>query len=308
MPRGSYRSYRYRSWGSSPPSKYTKLKRLFGTAVGEIKTQFFDLDQSALDELLSDYGEMYGKSAEDYARRTMPNWISGSTKLSGQTMERLIELVPPYLSARQRLSLLKLILDHNKKSPPTKTIKVNLKEPEVGLAEIDEAMTRLAVNQDFANLPSSVMDAASWLCDDDVTVARALVTDVARIETESLKVSAKREIDLLKRTLRSGQIKAASYTVQTPGGNINIIAYTPSLCFVATKCFGSTDQRTEILRSLRDNCLVNFANGRRFLVWYYNNGEQISKNLEKHPTAMVITKVALTIFTLLLQKLNIFTR
>ncbi len=289
-----YRSYRYRNWGSNPPSKYTKLQGLFGSAVDEIKRQFFQLDSDAMEELLADYGIIHGKSAESYARTTMPKWKSGATKLSGQTMERLIELVPPYLSAKQRLDLIKIILERHKRIPATQIIKINVKEPGPGLSAIDTALQQLRVTDELAYLPSNAMDAAKWLYDDDVTAARGVMISIATAETRALKQSAEREISLLKQTLQSGKVKAASYSVRTPGGNLEIVAYTPSLCFVATRCFGQHDPRTEALRQWRDHTLVNHKAGRSFIVWYYINGERLAGVIGSRPYVLAPTRLVLS--------------
>jgi len=89
--------------------------RLFGNGVSEIKDCFLSLDSEALSELLADYGDMHGASAEAYAKNTYPNWKSGKTGLSGQTMERLATLVPPYLSPEQRFKILQLVLGNGPK-------------------------------------------------------------------------------------------------------------------------------------------------------------------------------------------------
>lgn len=289
-----YRSYRYRNWGNNPPSKYSKLQGLFGDAVAEIRRQFFKLDREAMNELLCDYGEMHGQAAENYARATMPKWKSGSTKLSGQTMERLIELVPPYLTPKQRLEILQIILAKHKKVAPTITIKVNSKEPAAGLSEVDAALRKIEVTDELAYLPAQVMEAAKWLYDDDVTAARGVMISLAAAETSALKQSAEREINLLKRTLNSGQVKAASYSVKTPGGNLNIVAYTPSKCFVATACFGQNDDRTKFFRSWRDTFLAESELGRDFIVWYYNNGELLANVLARNRALLWVTKFILT--------------
>jgi len=101
--------YNYRNWRDyppAPPSKYSFLTGLFGSAVSAIRHAFLNLDKNALDKLLLRYGKIYGNSAERYARKTFPDWQIGLTILSGQTMERLIELVPPYLSPDQRFLIL----------------------------------------------------------------------------------------------------------------------------------------------------------------------------------------------------------
>lgn len=98
---GYYRYYRSWSSRSYAPSQYSRLVSLFGAAVGDIKRVFLGLDDDALDALLEDYAALHGDQAGKYARKTFPNWKSGATQLSGQTMERLVQLVlPTYLLSR----------------------------------------------------------------------------------------------------------------------------------------------------------------------------------------------------------------
>lgn len=298
--RRRYRSYRYRGW-STAPSKYSQLQRKFGPAVSKIKLAFFNLDTETMEELLSDYGSFHGTSAERYARASISEWRRGAKGMSGQTMERLVELVPPYLAAEQRLDILHDVIKHNKRTPQTERIHINLKKPEEGLAAVDAALDRIRITDDLANLPYSVMEAASWLYDDDATAARAVLVRIAAAETQALKKSAEREIEILRRTIASGQIKSANYSVATPGGNLVITASIPSKCFVATVAFGETDARTETLRAWRDNTLTQSATGRRFIDWYYRNGEALSLSLGRNSLMLAATRIALIGLVMLLR-------
>jgi len=270
---------RYRSWSSRSyaPSQYSRLVSLFGGAVGDVKQAFLALDDDALDALLEDYSALHGDQAGKYARKTFPSWKSGATKLSGQTMERLVELVPPYLSSEQRFSLLRQVLQKNKPPKPYKSIRINVKEPVGGCAELDSALASMQHHDVLAHVPEKVMQAASWLYDDDITAARAMLAEAERKENAIILASATREIALLKRTIQSGQVKSASFSVQMPAGNLSVVAYEPSKCFVATVCFGADSNEVLVLRAWRDNSLIHNKNGRELVIWYYNNGETLSR-------------------------------
>jgi hypothetical protein len=229
-----YRSWRSRGWSKSGPSKYSALVYLFGRAVGEIRQAFLDLDdESGIDELFSDYGAMYGESAEKYARKTFSSWVSGKTKLSGQTMERLVELVPPYLAPVQRFAILQSVLKFHKKSGTLRTIRINVTEPDQGFYELQQALAGMSHNDVLAHLPQEVMKAATWLYDDDITAARAMLAEAERLENELIRSNAAREIDLLRRTISTGQVKAASYTVccmTTVCGQVHWLSYRSAGC------------------------------------------------------------------------------
>lgn len=297
-----YRSWRYR--GAYTPSKYSLLRRLFGSAIDEIRKQFENLDQEALDELFSDYGEIHGKSAEQYARKTYPKWKSGVTQLSGQTMERLVELVPPYLDPSQRYSILQIVLKLHKKFGVKRSVKVNLKEPSIGLSEISDCMDQMIYDSPLENLPESVMQAATWLYDDDVTAARSMLAEASRIENELIVAKAKREIDLLKRAIASGQIKSANYNVEMPAGQLSIVAYEPSICFVASVCFGSSCLKTKILRRWRDEFLLHRDWGIKFTIWYYSNGNAIAGIIGRSKFLLFTSRIFLSLFVFFIVRCN----
>ena len=296
-----YRNYRYRHAWNNPESKKTALERRFGGAANEITRAFYALDMRSIDALMRDYGKIYGKQAEDYARRTMPKWRSGTVNLSGQTLERLIQLVPPFLTPQKRLEILELILKRYERSPKTQRIEINVKKPDEGLAQIDNALRNIGVTDEMAYLPAGVMDTAKWLYADDVTTARAMLSKLSAAETRALKESAVREIELLKRTINSGQVKNANYTVNTPGGNLVISASTPSFCFVATVCFGNTDPRTNTLRKWRDETLRHSPVGRRFIIWYYGNGPRLAQVIGSSYASLLLTRATLTFFVVVLR-------
>jgi hypothetical protein len=224
-----YRNWRSRQWSTYKPSKYTLLTRLFGDGVSEIKDAFLNFDEEAREELLLDYGVIHGESAERYARKTFPSWKDGSTGLSGQTMERLVELVPPYLPTIIRIKILNSVLQKNKQSGVYATVNINIAEPDSGFAQLDFEISKMNVTDQLAYLPENVMQAANWLYDNDVTAARAILAEATKVENNIIKANAIREIELLKRTIKSGQVKSANYTVEMPAGRLSVNASSPSM-------------------------------------------------------------------------------
>lgn len=239
---GGYRRRSYKSWRSrgysrsSWQSKYTELFHKFGSVVGDIRKAFLEFSDDALNELFQDYGAIHGASAEQYARKTFPAWKSGKTNLSGQTLERLVELVPPYLEPEQRMSLVTTLAKQHeqKSSKPYKSITVNIEAPGTSFAEIDAALTEMDTEDSLAHLPEHVMKAATWLYDDDVTAARAVLAEARRAQNEIMKRSARKELELLKRTIASGQVKTANYSVELPAGTLSVRAFTPPKGLLST--------------------------------------------------------------------------
>jgi hypothetical protein len=296
------RSYRRWSGRSYQPTKYSVLAGILGDGVWDIRSAFLSLNEDALDQILEDYGQIHGAAAAQYARKTYSKWKDGSTKLSGQTMERLVELVPPYLEAEQRHNILLKVLKQHKRTPPSQTIRVNIKEPQEGFHQIDEVLSSIRVTDPLAYLPEHVMDAAKWLYDDDVTAARAMLAESMKIETDMLRNNAARELNLMRRTIASGQVKSANYSVETPVSRLHVIAYSPSKCYVATVCFGENAVETNALREWRDQVLATHQVGRKFIVWYYENGEKIAGIAARSPLIRLTSKFVIGIFARWVQR------
>lgn len=288
--RRRYKGYRYRTQG---PSKYSALSGLFGSMVGNIRTAFLQLEEDALEELFEDYGNAHGDSAAKYAKKTFPKWKSGVTNLSGQTMERLIELVPPYLSPEQRFNLVTEVLRKHKPNNRSRTVKINVERPQEGFEELENVLTSMTHGASLVYLPERVLEAAKWLNDDDVTASRAMLAEVERRENDIMRASAAKEISLLRRTIASGQVKSASYSVTMPAGTLFVVAFKPSMCFVATMCFGKESREVAVLRSWRDNVLLESDAGRAFVVWYYQHGEYLANIIGRSNALLACTRKGL---------------
>ncbi|TRZ55980.1 MAG: hypothetical protein D4S02_16685 [Rhodocyclaceae bacterium] len=220
--------YYGREYWTHPVSRFSQLKSILGDAVYDIRRTFLELNEQMLQRLLTVYGERHGDSAAKYARKTLPKWQSGAVTLSGQTMERLVELVPPFLAASARLSLLEKILQKNPTHPPTIRVKIDGLAPATGLAELDSALAGMRHTDPLAHLPPKVMQAATWLYADDITAARAMVAQIDARKNEAMRASAQKELDLLRRATVSGQVKNASYTVRMPAGTLEVAVVTPA--------------------------------------------------------------------------------
>lgn len=198
--------------------------------LGSVCQAFLELYGEQLDELFVEYGLAHGKAAEAYARKTFPAWRRGDTNLSGQTMERLISLVPPHLTTEQRVALLKqLARPHEYRTTGRKSvgITINAEAPQEGFDRVEAGFESLKFDEALLSLPEHLMQAATWLYDDDVTAARGILAEAKRLETNAVLEQARKDVDLLKRTVQSQQVQQASYSVTLPAGTLSISVYTP---------------------------------------------------------------------------------
>jgi hypothetical protein len=145
-------------------SVYYDLYSQFGAGVDEIKNTFLRLDYKSRHELLRKYLKLYGLGAYEYADKTYEDWKSGRVELSGRTMERLMNLVPPYLSSEQRIRILKhVLLLHRKRPQKSWRVTIDATAPLEGIAELGRALESFVFDDELAYLPMSVMRAAKWL-------------------------------------------------------------------------------------------------------------------------------------------------
>jgi hypothetical protein len=109
----------YRSWyrGRRYPPKTVAQKEenrwFLSGAVGgidrEIEQIFLGLDETRMEALLEEYGQLHGSSAKSYAKRAIPEWRSRSVAMSGKVARRLVDLVPRFASHEERFRLVKAL-------------------------------------------------------------------------------------------------------------------------------------------------------------------------------------------------------
>ena len=100
--RRSYYSHSYSgSWGTYSGS----LRPAYDYVVGK----FFVLSPAKRDEVLRAWGRRFSTGSAANAGQAFPLWRSGARRMADTTREKIAELVPPHLSAPERLELARLL-------------------------------------------------------------------------------------------------------------------------------------------------------------------------------------------------------
>ena len=73
-------------------------------------------------------------------------------------------------------------------------------------------------------------------------------------------------------------------------------------CFVSTVCFGESSIETKIFRNWRDRYLLDRYLGKKFVLWYYDNGEYLSKKIRQIKMLRVFVTYLLSNFARFLGK------
>lgn len=293
----AYKKTGYKSYANNDAIEhvqaFNEFSRKLGPVVEEVQSAFYQLNEKELNDLLIRYKSSYGWKASEYAREALPLWASGKRKMSGQTMERLLNLVPRYLSTEKKYEITKRLCFHHAKK---EIIEIRIKKDDVsaGIKELDTALDRFKSLQPMKHLPKEVTDTATWLNDDDVAVARGLLARLDNEETLLVQSIVEENRANLVRSLREESITSLKETIVFPLGEIRVVSYKDSYCIVATYLYDSPLHSDVLfLRQFRDEVLLTFDTGERFVDWYYENGCILVSFLERHRALSATSKLSL---------------
>lgn len=167
----SHRRRRYHYYAQEHVSQRTTLSRQLGGIDKDIEKIFLSLSSADLDRILSLYESAHGEPGAKYARQTYSKWKSGKVRMSGQTAERLINLIPPVLLPSVRFDLVKKLRASYFKM---KTIQVN-SSPSTWRHDILQPIQELVLASSSFSLPANVFEKAKWLADGDARIAQQLL-------------------------------------------------------------------------------------------------------------------------------------
>ncbi len=174
-----------------------RLNKYFQPIICDIKHYFFSLPKASLFELMLDYKEKYGQTAYDYAISTMHKWETGVTKMSDQTMMRLVETLPHYLPDAVKYQLMEKLLMYFEDTQCKQQIVINTNwlTYQQDLLEIS---TR--INSQFnqycpkITFEEEMLNVASWLAKDDMLLAKQVLDNFSLKKYRLMAASAQNDI------------------------------------------------------------------------------------------------------------------
>lgn len=174
------RRYRYsRNYRYSQASHRQSVSRLYGGIDDDVRRMFFDLDAFTLKLVLNRYECEHGYAARKYAEKTLAKWKNGEVRMSGQVAERLVNVVPFFLSIDQKYELISSLWKRTR-SRQTMRLAMN---PADSLAQLVERAASFLVEGSEVVIPDSVADRLEWLAAEDSASARVLLEEVVRRES-----------------------------------------------------------------------------------------------------------------------------
>jgi len=232
------RSFNYRGYNES---QRAAAKAGLAGIDDDVLQIFSKLNGLKRNILFAEYERAYGKSAGDYARDKMAAWASGTVKASGQTLIRLLNLVPKTLDQTQRYDLLKKLYDSHRRShveSHSLTVVIghslNLRE------EVTNLALRLCQKPDSLKLPAHVESKIQWVCDNDSSVARALMAAIEKEESYAIASTGRAEVDRLVEKIQRADVSLQGlHVIKFPYGEISVHVRPPTFMEKLGKFFSS---------------------------------------------------------------------
>jgi hypothetical protein len=278
--RKGYSNSYYNSAATEHVAQFNELNRKLGPVVSDIKSEFFSLSVEDFDDLVSRYSALHGLSAANYVLEAYPRWESGATKMSGQTMGRLLDLVPKYVSYDSRYNMVKRLCAHHRKKK-SETIRIDKDKPLEGLRQLDAAIDSFYDHQNLLGLPDHVIETLNWLNDDDLVAARALLAQVENEEANRVQDIVRRNRGHIRDLIENKEIKSFEEVISFPNGDLRVYSFKESFCIIATSVYGSSEHADVLLlRQFRDQYLLDTSFGRYLVSCYYNNGHHFASALK----------------------------
>jgi hypothetical protein len=141
---------------------------------------FFALDSFKLMLVFNEYERKYGEGKRKYAEATFAKWRCGSVQMGGEISERLIQIVPKWLTFEQKYELIEKLWSRLRQ---TITLNVTI-SPHGGLNEAIQAVMGAIDALGEQAIPVAVVERLEWLAQDDAAVAQSLIAQIAKREGE----------------------------------------------------------------------------------------------------------------------------
>ena len=288
--------------GISHIREFVSLERQVGPILDDIKNLYFNFHSTDLDRFYESYRLIYGEKAFEYALQAASRWKNGSTKMSGQTANRLLNLVPNFLSTTQRYDLVeKLCLHHVKKSDHT--IYINRKDLDSAYRDLDRAIQKISNPVTLKYLPNDVQDTIRWLVDADIVASRNILAKVDDVINSQVKSEVEKSRNLIRGLIRSEKKIKYSERFNFATGSIVIFMPDEKWCFIANAVFEESEsEELRILREFRDRVLLQSCLGKYLVSFYYSKGRYIASKISKSLFLKATTKIMLKTFVYVLTK------
>ncbi|WP_026332103.1 hypothetical protein [Thioalkalivibrio sp. ALE16] len=201
---------------------YERLARRLGPAfVGDSIDTLFALPGEDLDELFECYRCAFGWKAYNYAVETFPRWRSGQVKMSGQTAERFLNLIPQHVPEADQLALIQKLCRHHS-TPRHESVEIDRNNPDSIRPQMHAAMVRIANASAVRGLPEPVTDTMYWLKSPEGRKRRALLADIERQDHQSAQERVEERWPTIATYVQEHKAQGSTDTFSFPSGSLRV--------------------------------------------------------------------------------------
>ena len=208
---------------------YNRLESQLGPIVNDVKQIFLNFDNTRKSNFLIKYGKIHGRKATKYAEDTFDSWKSGKTKMAGQTAERILNLVPEFMSFDVRFELVRKLHKHFTKRL-TYNINIHTDNPNQGLNELNSTMNTIT-SMPTGELPSNVFATIKWLNNSDAIASKLMIEKIDQEMNLNSKSIAKLELSKIYSTINNSEDIQANYRILLVNAIINVKFIRPKKSF-----------------------------------------------------------------------------
>jgi len=177
------------------------------------------LDEEPREELFKLYQEQFGRNAARYARQTYQKWQLGSVRPNKQTFSRFLVNLPHVMSFDLKCEVLRELREaycvHDNYD-----VAVSTTDWQTTLTPIVEDIMRKSLT---AELPESLKRRLTWLAEDDVTAANAILAESQDRQTVNALALLEKEFSNIRELLDNASgSKKVVHVLRLPLGSITL--------------------------------------------------------------------------------------
>lgn len=201
------------------------LSELLAGIDDDVKVAFARLSPSSLCALMIDYEAAYGESARRYAERSWRQWSLGEVQMSAEVAQRLLALVPKFMTLDERFEIVKKLRD--KYRPERVHRRIVCRSNELRQAVLP-AVAELVDRSSLVAFPQSLVDRIEWILDSDVAATHKLLSAVETEEAERRVAHLEAEFQNIDDMIRRMPGKGAfTHRIDLPQGSITVVISRP---------------------------------------------------------------------------------
>lgn len=187
----------------------------------DIRDLFFNLDPREIEKTFLHYKRDYGREAHEYAVKTFRQWRTGEVRISGQVADRLLAIVPHYITFDQKYRLLENVW----KKQGNRRISIAIAPHQEANAAIQQVVKAVDAVAD-KEFPEHLKHRLTWLTANDTQIAQQLLDRLLAEERRLVLEALNRDIQAVIRLMSVAERSTISstHTFSIPGLDICVTA------------------------------------------------------------------------------------